>query len=682
MLPKVAAALSLGAAPVAAAGGAGDWYPYKADNWAHNVGDDANMICKDGNEQSPIDFPLCLTPIIRSAPRITWKTQQSRLENNGHTVQLTPQNGDGKTGNMSYDIAGIDKNYELLQCHFHFGSEHFVGGGQQTFEAHCVHALKDAEATTQRYGVFGVFFDIRFNVESPFFKQFEDDLITHPDSVDKRRLAEQGVSFDLMGNPMDPMTKRRLSTCPTGVECASSMPTIDYTKLYSGVDLRFFWNYEGSFTTPPCTEAVDFYIYQRKAEMTSAQLNKMKTAIGWQTAASSSNIYAKNDGNFRPPQPMKTRTIYGCDKDMPLLENKDWYPHKASTWATSVGSNSHKVCDGGAQQSPIDFASCLEAQEQQAIQISWTSQKLKLSNNGHTIVLEVNKATSGTMTTHGKEYQLLQCHFHWGSEHTVADVQFPFETHCVHQQNLLSTEAPHYGVFGMFYKVTNSPNAFLAEFDGDLPSSSRRLRGEEQRNWTAPAKLNVFGEPMERRLAAGGSVSSYEGPLNFKKLYGNNPRTKFWSYGGSFTTPPCTEAVDFYIMMEPAETTAAQLTKFKSAIGWSAAGGNFRPPQKLGARVVTGCAKLVTVENILADATEIKYSAALERSIRHSVRLQVNRVLKDEQGSHTGMMIALVVLGATTVGIFAILMGMLIEATKGAPKYAEGGDISTIGNES
>jgi len=187
---------------------------------------------------------------------------------------------------------------------------------------------------------------------------------------------------------------------------------------------------------------------------------------------------------------------------------------------------------------------------------------------------------------------------------------------------------------------------------------------------------------MERRLAAGGSVSSYEGPLNFKKLYGNNPRTKFWSYGGSFTTPPCTEAVDFYIMMEPAETTAAQLTKFKSAIGWSAAGGNFRPPQKLGARVVTGCAKLVTVENILADATEIKYSAALERSIRHSVRLQVNRVLKDEQGSHTGMMIALVVLGATTVGIFAILMGMLIEATKGAPKYAEGGDISTIGNES
>merc|ERR1712146_734977 len=35
--------------------------------------------------------------------------------------------------------------------------------------------------------------------------------------------------------------------------------------------------------------------------------------------------------------------------------------------------------------------------------------------------------------------------------------------------------------------------------------------------------------------------------------------------------------------------TQAQLDKFKTAIGWINENGNFRPPQPLNGRVVTGC---------------------------------------------------------------------------------------------
>jgi len=108
--------------------------------------------------------------------------------------------------------------------------------------------------------------------------------------------------------------------------------------------------------------------------------------------------------------------------------------------------------------------------------------------------------------------------------------------------------------------------------------------------------LNLFGHPIingsgGRRLAASFTTSSFTGPLDMQALYAGVDKTKFWDYEGSFTTPPCTEAVDFYIMMGRAGMTMAQLNKFKAAIGWDTltANGNFRPPQPINGRAVSGC---------------------------------------------------------------------------------------------
>ena len=68
----------------------------------------------------------------------------------------------------------------------------------------------------------------------------------------------------------------------------------------------------------------------------------------------------------------------------------------------------------------------------------------------------------------------------------------------------------------------------------------------------------------KRRLAGATVTSPYDGPLDFNKLYTGIDLTKYWDYSGSFTTPPCTEAVDFYIMMQPATLTQAQLDKIKA----------------------------------------------------------------------------------------------------------------------
>jgi len=149
-------------------------------------------------------------------------------------------------------------------------------------------------------------------------------------------------------------------------------------------------------------------------------------------------------------------------------------------------------------------------------------------------------------------------------------------------------------VFGMFYELSDKRNSFLSRFEDQLPLAPHRRRLDEAEEQVHG--LNLFGHPITngsngRRLASNSVTSSFTGPLDMQALYSGVDKSKFWDYEGSFTTPPCTEAVDFYIMIGRAGMTMAQLNKFKAAIGWDTlqANGNFRPPQPLNGRAVSGC---------------------------------------------------------------------------------------------
>jgi len=494
---------------------------------------------------------------------------------------------------MIVNIGGETKTYDLLQCHFHWGSEHSLSGQQQPLEIHCVHQ-QVSHSNVPRYGVLGIFFEL--GAANSFLSKFESNLPTHEIALRGRRLQGPGAS-NLFGNPIEgASTARRLAA---STNSSSFVGPLDFKEVLSGLDLEHYWSYDGSFTTPPCTEAVDWYVLMAKSSASQAQLDKFRTAMGWTQAG----------GNFRNPQPLSQRTIYGCLKlPQSTKSQHPWYPYQVDQWAIHV-SGSNMICKTGTFQSPIDFAQCIQPDMRAAPEITWAKQKVTLLNNGHAIQITAGNvgASRGKMTVRKKTYTLLQCHWHWSSEHTVGKRQYPLEVHCVHQQDG-TEEAPLYGVFGVFYEVSAVPNQFLTSIEDNLPQYSYRRLGALGEAQQQADGFDLFGHPMDsapgRRVAASSIVSTFSDPLNFQDLYNGVDLNHYWNYEGSFTTPPCTEAVDFYIMMEPAPISQAQLAKFKAAIGWKSAAGNFRPPQPLAGRSVAGCRTVGSVS--LPDTHTVK----------------------------------------------------------------------------
>ena len=150
-------------------------------------------------------------------------------------------------------------------------------------------------------------------------------------------------------------------------------------------------------------------------------------------------------------------------------------------------------------------------------------------------------------------YTLAQCHLHASSEHTFDGQQDVLCMHCVHTKDGVTFGRTH-GVLGFSWEL-GAEDAFLTQWIGDAPG-----HGEDE----------VTGASVNMALA-------YDG-LNLGQ---------YWQYDGGLTTPPCSEIVDWHVLMEKRTLTQTQLTNIITKI--HVTGGNFRLPQPLGSRTVLGC---------------------------------------------------------------------------------------------
>lgn len=193
-------------------GGPTDWGALSADFQA----------CALGSQQSPVNLEGAVeTP--QKPLAFSWSAQPFKVANNGHTIQA-----DALSGANSVDLSG--KAYELKQFHFHAPSEHAIGGARTAMEVHFVHARPEGGLA-----VVGV-------------------------------LMKAGKSNAAFAQVM--------AVAPKAEGAAAAQPVIDIAAFLPAS--RSLYRYEGSLTTPPCSEVVDWNVFATPIEVGQADIDAFR----------------------------------------------------------------------------------------------------------------------------------------------------------------------------------------------------------------------------------------------------------------------------------------------------------------------------------------------------------------------------------------------------------------------
>jgi carbonic anhydrase len=161
-------------------------------------------------------------------------------------------------------------------------------------------------------------------------------------------------------------------------------------------------------------------------------------------------------------------------------------------------------------------------------------------------------------------------HFHWGedsqhgSEHTIDGKQFPLELHLVHHKEEYGSlsNATNYKdgvvVVGVFFHLQHSNNPYLK----DIIDLVEKVKEEETMTYTGTKKI------------------SPNTLLPFIRT--------FAEYQGSLTTPPCSQAVDWHVLLNSVGISQAQLNAFHeiNTEPGTPLKKNYRPVQPLNGRKV------------------------------------------------------------------------------------------------
>ncbi|KAM5248730.1 carbonic anhydrase 6 [Ctenodactylus gundi] len=210
---------------------------------------------------------------------------------------------------------------------------------------------------------------------------------------------------------------------------------------------------------------------------------------------------------------------------------------------------------GGHRQSPIDL-------QRKTVQFNPSLKPLKLwgyaeeqagefpvTNNGHTVQISL-PPTMRMTAPDGTEYIALQMHYHWGggssevsgSEHTVDGIRRVIEIHVVHynaeyESYDVAKEAPDgLAVLAAFVEIDDyAENTYYTNFINHL--ANIKFAGQST-TLTDLHVLDMLPEDLSR----------------------------YYTYPGSLTTPPCTENVEWFVLADSVKLSRAQVWKVENSL--------------------------------------------------------------------------------------------------------------------
>ncbi len=198
-------------------------------------------VCASGHNQSPINLTGMIDGNLPEM-QVSYRQLAGEIINNGHSIQVNAQPGNAIT------LDG--HSYALKQFHFHSPSENTIEGESFPLEAHFVHA--DAEGNLAVVAVM------------------------YRSGAANAELAKAWAQMPLQA----------------GDKTALNQPVNPGTLLPGNHD---YYRFNGSLTTPPCTEGVAWFVIKQIDTASPEQIEQF--------------AHAMHHDNNRPVQPVYARVV-------------------------------------------------------------------------------------------------------------------------------------------------------------------------------------------------------------------------------------------------------------------------------------------------------------------------------------------------------------------------------------
>jgi carbonic anhydrase len=194
-------------------------------------------VVANDNQQSPVDITATRFAAIQGLTARYAQHHEITVVTNGLTLMVDLQ--------ASTDTLAVpeDKSCKLSQLHFHTPSEHKLGGTSFPIEAHLVHQCDAAE-------------NLVISVMMTYLEDQENPVL--------------GAALDHAATDAAGFTRGTVSAADVAFSAADVLPPARLDGLF---------HYQGSLTTPPCTEGVAWYVLSTPATVSKAQVERLEQVL-------------------------------------------------------------------------------------------------------------------------------------------------------------------------------------------------------------------------------------------------------------------------------------------------------------------------------------------------------------------------------------------------------------------
>ncbi len=221
-------------------------WSYRGNHGPAHWGEMGSQVCEKGAQQSPINVEMKKVRPLKERGadlKISYSIGALNLVNNGHTIQAYITEGSTVSFNGN--------EYRLEQFHFHTPSEHRINHRSYPMEMHVVG--QDNEGHLLVIGLM-----IKKGKKNNELSSFWEQLPA---------VEGQAITLDAQVAP----------------NLNNIIPTPSHHLFY-----------KGSLTTPPCTEGVQWVLFEQPLELSKTQIYKFRQLF---------------PENHRPPQQVNDREV-------------------------------------------------------------------------------------------------------------------------------------------------------------------------------------------------------------------------------------------------------------------------------------------------------------------------------------------------------------------------------------